>query len=36
MGGGHAAAAGANGTGEAEEALKLCLKLFREKLSKPE
>ena len=36
MGGGHAAAAGANGTGEAEAALKVCLKLFREKLSKPE
>ncbi len=36
MGGGHAAAAGANGTGEAEAALKMCLKLFKEKLSKPE
>jgi nanoRNase/pAp phosphatase (c-di-AMP/oligoRNAs hydrolase) len=36
MGGGHAAAAGANGTGETEAALKLCLNLFREKLSKPE
>jgi phosphoesterase RecJ-like protein len=36
MGGGHAAAAGANGTGEAEAALKLCLKFFKEKLSKTE
>ena len=35
MGGGHAAAAGANGTGEVEAAMKLCLKLFREKLVKP-
>jgi nanoRNase/pAp phosphatase (c-di-AMP/oligoRNAs hydrolase) len=36
MGGGHAAAAGANGTGEVNAALKLCLKLFKEKLAKPE
>ena len=36
MGGGHAGAAGANGTGEVEAALKLCLKLFRDKLAKPE
>jgi phosphoesterase RecJ-like protein len=36
MGGGHAAAAGANGTGEVDVALKLCLKLFREKLAIPE
>ncbi len=36
MGGGHAAAAGANGTGEVEAALKLCLKLFKDKLANPE
>ena len=36
MGGGHAAAAGANGVGEVKAGLKLCLKLFREKLAKPE
>ena len=34
MGGGHAAAAGANGKGKAEEALKYCRMLFKEKLSK--
>jgi nanoRNase/pAp phosphatase (c-di-AMP/oligoRNAs hydrolase) len=32
MGGGHAAAAGANGVGDVKTALKHCLKLFREKL----
>lgn len=32
MGGGHAAAAGANGKGDAEEALKQCRRLFKEKL----
>jgi phosphoesterase RecJ-like protein len=36
MGGGHAAAAGANGVGDVETALKHCLKLFKEKLSKTE
>jgi phosphoesterase RecJ-like protein len=36
MGGGHAAAAGANGAGDVQAGLKLCLKLFKEKLSKPE
>jgi nanoRNase/pAp phosphatase (c-di-AMP/oligoRNAs hydrolase) len=36
MGGGHAAAAGANGVGDVQAGLKLCLKLFKEKLSKPE
>jgi len=36
MGGGHAAAAGANGVGDVAVALKLCLNLFREKLTKPE
>jgi phosphoesterase RecJ-like protein len=36
MGGGHAAAAGANGSGDIKDALKLCLKLFKEKLAKPE
>ncbi len=36
MGGGHAAAAGANGVGDTETALKYCLKLFRERLAKPE
>ena len=36
MGGGHAAAAGANGVGTAEEALKRCMQLFKEKLPKPE
>jgi phosphoesterase RecJ-like protein len=33
MGGGHAAAAGANGTGDVEAGLKQCLRLFKEKLS---
>jgi nanoRNase/pAp phosphatase (c-di-AMP/oligoRNAs hydrolase) len=33
MGGGHATAAGANGTGEIEPALKRCLLLLKEKLS---
>ena len=32
MGGGHAAAAGANGKGDLEAALKHCLRLFKEKL----
>ena len=32
MGGGHAAAAGANGTGKLDAGLKLCLRLFRDKL----
>jgi phosphoesterase RecJ-like protein len=36
MGGGHAAAAGANGVGDVEIALKHCLRLFKEKLSKTE
>lgn len=36
MGGGHAAAAGANGVGTVEEVLKRCMQLFKEKLSKPE
>lgn len=36
MGGGHAAAAGANGVGETETALKYCLKLFKDKLAKAE
>jgi len=36
MGGGHAAAAGANGVGTVEEALKRCMQLFKEKLPKPE
>jgi len=32
MGGGHAAAAGANGTGTEQAGLKLCLRLFKDKL----
>jgi nanoRNase/pAp phosphatase (c-di-AMP/oligoRNAs hydrolase) len=36
MGGGHAAAAGANGRGDTKTALKHCLALFKEKLSKIE
>ena len=32
MGGGHAAAAGANGTGDVDEGLNLCTKLFKERL----
>jgi nanoRNase/pAp phosphatase (c-di-AMP/oligoRNAs hydrolase) len=36
MGGGHAAAAGANGLGPVEKSLKLCMQLFKEKLSKLE
>src|SRR3972149_3758652 len=36
MGGGHAAAAGANGIGSVEKALKQCMQLFTEQLSKPE
>jgi nanoRNase/pAp phosphatase (c-di-AMP/oligoRNAs hydrolase) len=36
MGGGHAAAAGANGVGDVEAAIKLCLKLFKEKLPETE
>lgn len=36
MGGGHAAAAGANGVGKVETGLKYCLRLFKEKLSKTE
>jgi bifunctional oligoribonuclease and PAP phosphatase NrnA len=36
MGGGHAAAAGANGVGDTETALKHCLNLFKEKLAKAE
>jgi phosphoesterase RecJ-like protein len=36
MGGGHAAAAGANGVGDTETALKNCLNLFKEKLAKAE
>jgi nanoRNase/pAp phosphatase (c-di-AMP/oligoRNAs hydrolase) len=36
MGGGHAAAAGANGIGTVKKALKRCMELFKEKLSKPE
>jgi phosphoesterase RecJ-like protein len=34
MGGGHAAAAGANGVGDVEAGLKHCLRLFKEKLVK--
>jgi nanoRNase/pAp phosphatase (c-di-AMP/oligoRNAs hydrolase) len=34
MGGGHAGAAGANGVGDTETALKHCLSLFKDKLSK--
>jgi nanoRNase/pAp phosphatase (c-di-AMP/oligoRNAs hydrolase) len=36
MGGGHAAAAGANGVGKVETGLKYCLRLFKERLSKTE
>jgi phosphoesterase RecJ-like protein len=36
MGGGHAAAAGANGVGDVQAAIKLCLKLFKEKLPETE
>lgn len=36
MGGGHAAAAGANGLGDVETGLKHCLRLFKEKLAKTE
>jgi nanoRNase/pAp phosphatase (c-di-AMP/oligoRNAs hydrolase) len=36
MGGGHAMAAGVNGTGDIEAGLKYCLKLLRENLSKNE
>jgi phosphoesterase RecJ-like protein len=36
MGGGHDAAAGANGIGTVEKGLQLCRQLFKEKLSKPE
>ena len=36
MGGGHDAAAGANGIGTVEKGLKLCRQLFKEKLSKTE
>ncbi len=36
MGGGHAAAAGANGVGNTETALEHCLNLFKERLSKAE
>jgi phosphoesterase RecJ-like protein len=36
MGGGHAAAAGANGVGTVEEGLKRCMQLFKEQLSKTE
>jgi len=32
MGGGHAGAAGANGKGKPDAGLKLCLKLFKDKL----
>ncbi len=35
MGGGHAAAAGANGVGDTETALKHCVALFKDRLSKP-
>jgi nanoRNase/pAp phosphatase (c-di-AMP/oligoRNAs hydrolase) len=33
MGGGHATAAGVNGTGDVETGLKRCLRLLKEKLS---
>ena len=36
MGGGHAGAAGANGTGDVKGSLKHCMGLFKEKLSKAE
>jgi nanoRNase/pAp phosphatase (c-di-AMP/oligoRNAs hydrolase) len=32
MGGGHATAAGVNGTGEAEKGLKRCLRLVKENM----
>ena len=36
MGGGHAGAAGANGSGDVKIALKHCLDLFKKELSKVE
>ena len=35
MGGGHATAAGVNGTGEVEKGLKRCLRLIKEKMPQP-
>ena len=35
MGGGHATAAGVNGTGEVEKGLKRCLRLIKEKMPRP-
>jgi bifunctional oligoribonuclease and PAP phosphatase NrnA len=36
VGGGHAMAAGVSGTGEVDVALKMCLKLLKQKIPKPE